>query len=292
MTMQSLAQRLAALPAHRREQILNALGDDAAAQLMSDWAFWARPKQLPPPGDWSVWVLRTGRAWGKTICGSWWVQRRAMEQPRRWIAIVARTPADARDVAVEGPSGILRNAPRDARPHFEPSKRRLTWPNGSWGTIYSDEEPDQLRGFSGDSAWVDEFAKFQNPTETWDNLAFGMREASSDRPRTLITTTPRPITILTRIEAMPTTIVVTGSSWENRDNLDPSWFASVIAPYVGTRLGRQELEAEILSDAPGALWTRALLERAHMPNIGPIEGVRLSDTREGPQVSTVGCWAG
>jgi phage terminase large subunit-like protein len=219
------------------------------------------------------------------------VHRRAMEQPRRWIAIVARTPADARDVAVEGPSGILRNAPRDARPNFEPSKRRLTWPNGSWATIYSDEEPDQLRGFSGDSAWCDEFAKFHNATATWDNLQFGLRESSSDRPRILITTTPKPIIILMRIEAMPATVTVTGSSYENRDNLDPAWFQNIIAPYVGTRLGRQELEAEILSDAPGALWTREMLERAHMNVGGPVEGVRISDTRAEPQVSLVGVWA-
>jgi phage terminase large subunit-like protein len=290
--MHSLAQRLAALPAARREKILNALGDDAISQLMSDFRFWARPKQLPPPGDWSTWVLRTGRAFGKTLAGSWWVQRRAMEHPRRWIAIVARTPADARDVAVEGPSGILRNAPPNEKPRFEPSKRRLTWGNGSWATVYSDEEPDQLRGFSGDTAWLDEFAKFQNPTETWDNLAFGMREASSDKPRTLITTTPRPISILTTIEKMPTTVTVTGSSFENADNLDPAWFSDIISTYVGTRLGRQELMAEILLDTPGALWTREMLDRARL-NCSAVSGVRVvGATAPELPISSVGVWAG
>jgi len=289
--MQSLAQRLAALPAARREKILNALGDDGAAQLMADWNFWARPKQLPPPGDWSVWILRAGRAFGKTLAGSWWVHRRAMEH-RRWVAIVARTPADARDVAVEGPKSILRIAPRDERPRFEPSKRRLTWPNGSWATIYSDEEPDQLRGFSGDSAWCDEFAKFQNATATWDNLQFGLRETSSDRPRILITTTPRPLAILVQIEKMAGTVVVTGSSFENADNLDPAWFSDIVSTYVGTRLGRQELMAEILADVPGALWTRAMLDRARLNCGTAIEAPRVVGSPAELPLSTVGVWAG
>ncbi len=183
-----------------------------------------------------------------------------MTYPRRWIAFIARTPADARDFMIEGPGGILKNTHPNERPEYEPSKRRLTWPNGSWATIYSDQEPDQLRGFSGDTAWLDEFAKFKHARECWDNLQFGMREASDDRPRCLITTTPRPITILKEIEAMPSTVVVRGSSYENRKNLDSTWFDETIAKYEGTRLGRQEINAEILDDVPGALWTITLIE--------------------------------
>jgi phage terminase large subunit-like protein len=216
-----------------------------------------------------------------------------MEHPRRWIALVARAPADARDYMIEGPGGILRNSPPQECPLYEPSKRRLTWPNGSWATIYSDEEPDQCRGFSGDTAWLDEFAKFQNPTETWTNLAFGMRESSNDQPRRLITTTPRPIPILTQIEAMPTTVVVTGSSYENKDNLDPRWFTDVLSVYEGTRIGRQEIMAEILEDVPGALWTRAMLDRARF-NCGAVEAIRKGDAPvpSEQQVSTFGVWAG
>ena len=143
---------------------------------------------------------------------------------------------------------------------YEPSKRRLTWPNGSWATIYSDDEPDQVRGFSGDTAWLDEFAKFKNAKPFWDNLQFGMREASADRPRRLITTTPRPLRVLQEIEALPSTVTVTGTSYENQANLDPSWFSDTIAPYAGTRLGRQEITAEYIDDAPGALWQRAMFE--------------------------------
>ena len=233
-------------------------------ELNWDWLFWARPKQQAPPGDWATWIISAGRGFGKTRAGSGWVHGRAMAAPGRWIAMVARTPADARDYMVEGPGGLLRNTAPGERPLYESSKRRLTWPNGSWATIYSDEEPDQLRGFSGDTAWLDEFAKFKNAKDGWDNLQFGMREASADRPRRLITTTPRPIPILQKIIAMPTTVLVRGSSHENARNLDPTWFKETLASYEGTRVGRQEIYAEILNDVPGALWTRDNLDKALM----------------------------
>lgn len=237
----------------------------AAEMLLYIWrGWWARPKQLAPEGDWATWLLRAGRGFGKTRTGSSWVHERAMAKPGRWIALIAANPADARDYMIEGPGGFLKNTePRD-RPIYEVSKRRLTWPNTSWATVYSDEEPDQCRGFSGDTAWLDEFAKYKNPRETWDNLAFGMREASKDRPRRLITTTPRPITILMEIEKMKSTVTVVGSSLENRGNLAEEWFVE-LQRYKGTRTGRQELEAEYLTDAPGALWTRALIEKHRIP---------------------------
>lgn len=235
--------------------------------MLWDWASYARPKQRPPPDDtpigpWSTWVLRAGRGFGKTRTGAGWVHERAMQYKGRWIALVARTPADARDYMIEGPGGFLRNCHPKEKPLYEPSKRRLTWPNGSWATIYSDEEPDQCRGYSGDTAWLDEFGKYVNPADTWVNLEFGMREASTDRPRKIITTTPRPLMILKEIEKIPSTIVVTGSSYENKGNLDPTWFDTVVKRHEGTRTGRQEIEGEILDDVAGALWTRAILESA------------------------------
>jgi phage terminase large subunit-like protein len=216
-----------------------------------------------------------------------------MEYPRRWIAIVARTPADARDFVVEGPGGLLRNTPPAERPDWEPSKRRLTWSNNSWATIVSDEAPDQLRGYSGDTAWLDEFGKYANPQAVWDNLQFGMREASSDRPRVLITTTPRPISALIAIEKMPGTVVVQGSSWENKSHLDPKWFTDVLSVYAGTRLGRQEIEAEILSDVPGALWTREMLDKCRF-QCGPITEIRKGHAPLPMEhsASVVGVWAG
>jgi hypothetical protein len=177
-----------------------------------------------------------------------------MEVAGRWCALIAQTPADARDIMIEGPAGILRNVPPPEYPLYEPSKRRLTWPNGSWGTVYSAEEPDQLRGYSGDTAWLDEFGKYPNPREVWDNLQFGMREVSSDQPRVCITTTPRPLPILEEIEGKRTTVIVRGSSYENRANLAPTWFSETISPYEGTRLGRQEIHGERLDDVEGRVY--------------------------------------
>lgn len=209
---------------------------------------------------WATWVLRAGRGFGKTRSGGGFVHERAMQFPGRWMALIARNSADARDYMIEGPGGLLKNTAPEERPVFEVSKRRVTWPNGSWATIYTDEDPDQIRGFSGDTAWLDEFAKYKHPEDVWNNLEFGMREASTDQPRKIITTTPRPLKVLKRIEQMADTVVVVGSSHENRSNLDPKWFTTTLERYAGTRIGRQEIDAEILEDVPGALWTRRNLD--------------------------------
>ncbi len=207
----------------------------------------------------------TGRGFGKTRAGGEFVNERAAQHPGRWIAIIGKTPSDVRDYQIEGPAGILRNAPKDFIPTYHPSKRRLIWPNESWATIYSSEEPEQTRGFSGDTAWLDEFAKWNNPLEVWLNLQFGMREASDDKPRVCISTTPRPLPILRKIEASDKTVVVRGSSYENRSNLDPSWFSDILSEHEGTHLARQEIYGEILDEAPGALWTRQLIEDQTKP---------------------------
>jgi len=192
-----------------------------------------------------------------------------MEVAGRWCALVAKTPADARDIMIEGPAGILRNVPSSECPLYEPSKRRVTWPNGSWGTVYSSEEADQLRGFSGDTAWLDEFGKYTNPREVWDNLQFGMREVSSDQPRVCITTTPRPLPILEEIEAKRTTVTVHGSSYENRANLAPTWFSETLSAYEGTRLGRQEIHGERLDDVEGAVYSSFSAKPFPEGNIDP-----------------------
>jgi phage terminase large subunit-like protein len=175
---------------------------------------------------------------------------------------VAETAADARDVMVEGESGILAKHPPDFRPHYEPSKRRVTWPNGAMATLYNAVEPDQLRGPQHDAAWCDELAKWSYAKDTWDMLQFGLR--LGERPRQIITTTPRPIPILKEIMALPGTVVTRGSTIENRGNLAPSFLAQITERYAGTRLGRQELDAEILDDNPNALWKRSMLEAARI----------------------------
>ena len=260
MDLPSRAEQLARWSPEEREQFLAALSDAERGALVHSWRFYARPKQLPPDSDWATWLILAGRGFGKTRAGAGWVHERAMAEPGRWIALVARTPADARDYMIEGPGGLEKNTPEHERPKFYPSKRRVTWPNGSWGTIYSGDEPDQLRGFSGDTAWLDELAKYQYPKDSWAQLQFGMREASKDRPRRLITTTPRPLQFLRDIIDQPTTIMVTGSSYENKSNLDPSWFDETIVAYEGSRFGRQDNQTEGSSDIPGALWTRRVLD--------------------------------
>lgn len=169
--------------------------------------------------------------------------------------MVAKTPADARDYMIDGPGGIMLNVPPRERPKFETTKRRLTWPSGAWATIYSAEEASQLRGFSGDTAWLDEFAKYTNPREVWDNLQFGMREVSDDHPRVCITTTPRPIPILSEIQERPTTVTVVSSSYENRANLSERWLDETLAAYEGTRLGEQEIHAKILEEVEGRVYS-------------------------------------
>ena len=251
----SPAESLASLPDWERQAVLSELTATELQALEWDWRFWARPKQLPPAGNWLVWMLRAGRGFGKTRTGSGWVHERAIQSPGRWMALVGRVPKDIRDYMVEGPGGLLRNTVPQERPTYESSINRLTWPNGSWATIYSSEKPDDLRGFSGDTGWFDELAKFANPRECWDNLQFGMREVSADQPRILITTTPRPIPLLSEIEEKPTTVVVTGSSYENRANLSPVWFSEILSAYEGTALGRQEIHAELLDEVEGRVYS-------------------------------------
>lgn len=260
----SQAESLALLPECEQANILASLTDREAASLEYDWRFWARPNQIIDDGAWTTALVLAGRGFGKT--------RVAVEKVREWacgstplargkygrIAMVAETAADARDVLVEGESGLLAVHPPDFRPQYEPSKRRITWPNGAVATLYNGTEPDQLRGPQHDAAIVDELAKYRYAQEAWDQLQFGLR--LGDHPRQVVTTTPRPIPIIRDMLKQADTIVIRGSTYENRSNLAPSFLAKIVARYEGTRLGRQELLAEILDDVPGALWTRAMID--------------------------------
>jgi len=265
----SLAESLASLPASDRKTLIAELTEAEAAAFEYDWRFWARPKQLAPAisgpgGDWTTWLVLAGRGFGKTRCGAEWVRAQvcgvsplARGQARR-VALVAETAADARDVMVEGESGLLAVHPPGFRPLYQPSKRRLVWPNGARATLYNAIEPDQLRGPQHDLAWADELAKWRHAEATWDQLQFGLRLGA--RPRQCVTTTPRPIKIVKALMQDPDTIVTRGSSRENMANLAPAFIRRIIKRYEGTRLGRQELDAEILEDLPGALWTRDRIE--------------------------------
>ena len=234
-----------------------------------DWEFWARPNQLEPPGDWSVWLALAGRGFGKTRLGAEWVRSQMCGKTPlaagavQHMALVAETAADGRDVMVQGPSGVLTVHPPEFRPRYVKSDRCLYWPNGATALVFSAEEPDQLRGPQHGAAWSDETCKWRYSQETWDMLQFGLREGTN--PRQLVTTTPRPLPILRdllkREGEKYGTYVTRGRTYDNADNLAATFIRKMKDRYEGTRLGRQELHAELLDDVPNALWTRAMLER-------------------------------
>ena len=216
----------------------------------------ARLEQLAPDGDWSTWLYMAGRGSGKTRAGAEWVHEQIAAGCRR-IALVGATAADVRDVMVEGESGILTTARPGARPDYEPSRRRLTWPNGAIATTYSAEEPERLRGPQHDGAWADELGAWKYEA-AWDMLMLGLRLGAD--PRALVTTTPRPTKLVRSLLSDASTVVTRGSTYDNRDNLAPSFFESIITRYEGTRMGRQELMGELVDDVPGALWTLSMLD--------------------------------
>ena len=270
----SLAERLAALPGEQLQAAIGTLTDDEAAALLYDWKFWARPSQLPPPGDWRVWLILAGRGFGKTRSGAETTIDRVRRSVSKRVGLIAPTAADARDVMVEGESGILACSPPDFRPLYEPSKRRLTWPNGAVATLFSAEEPDRLRGPQHDFIWADEPAAWKYP-ETWDMAMFGLRLGTN--PQVVATTTPRPTRLIRDLVADPGTVVTRGTTYENARNLAPAFLTAIVKKYEGTRLGRQELNGEILDDNPGALWSRNVIEalrvREHPPLLRIVVGV-------------------
>ncbi len=266
-TEMSLAERLAALSQPAQQDVLAALVADDWDRLLYDWWFWARTAQLPPPGDWFCWLILAGRGFGKTRSGAEWIRAHAEgitplaapeDAPAR-IALVAETWNDLRDVMVEGESGIMATARPDFRPKFESSKRRLVWPNGIMAHLYPAEDPDQLRGPQHHLAWCDEVAKWRLGAAVWANLLLGLRLGV--QPRVCVTTTPRPIALIKSLIGQKTTVVTRGTTYDNRRNLAAGFFDQVVAHYEGTRLGRQELNAELLDDVPGALWSHGLLEQ-------------------------------
>lgn len=244
-------------PTERAAKLASLSNEDASA-LLTDWPSWARPEQLAPEGAWVVWLILAGRGWGKTRTGAEFVRARVDSGEAKRIALVGRTAADTRDVMLEGESGLLAIFPAHQRPVYEPSKRRVTFHTGAVATLYSADEPNLLRGPQHDTAWCDELAAWNYP-DAWDQLILGLRLGD---PRAVVTTTPRPTTIIRELAKRDTTRVTRGSTFDNKRNLAPAFLREVRAKYEGTRLGRQELFAELLDDTPGALWTRALLDAA------------------------------
>ena len=222
---------------------------------------WAHESQLPPKGDgWRVWLMMAGRGFGKTRAGAEWVNTLAKARPGSRIALIGATIADARTIMVEGVSGLLAVARlHGIRLRWEPTLGRLRWPNGSEAQLFSGDNADGLRGPEHDFAWADELAKWGEAEEAWVNLQMGLRRGP--RPRALVTTTPKPMELLKRIEADRWTVLTRGRTSDNL-SLDDKFVEIMTATYGGTRIGRQELDGELLQDVEGALWTREVIDRA------------------------------
>jgi phage terminase large subunit-like protein len=278
------AKDLRALPDDQVQELLEKLGPDKAEELKYTWPFWARPDQLEPSGKWKIWMPLAGRGWGKTRCGAEWVRHRVMSGDKR-IACIAPTKGDVRRVMVEGESGLLNVCWKNdktykgqhiGRPIWQPTNNTMTWENGAKAEFFSAEDPERLRGPQFFSAWCDELAAWRNVQDVWDMLQFTLRLGRN--PRILVTTTPKPIKLVRRIvdlgkEDPERYIVTTGTSYDNKDNID----LEALSSYEGTRLGRQELYAEILEGAAGALWSMELLDKAQVQQ----EEVPLLDEDKG-----------
>lgn len=264
----SLAQILAEMSEDERKEALSNISSATLATLKYDWDFWARPNQIEPEGDWTTWLILAGRGFGKTRTGAEWVRKNVCgDTPLspgrcRHIALVAETAPDARDVMVLGPAGLLACHPKEFRPHYYPSKRLVEWPNGAQAILFNAVEPDQLRGPQFDLAWCDELAKWRYARETFDQLQFGLR--LGEHPRQIITTTPRPIPVVRRLIADPDTVVTRGRTFDNAANLAAPFLKQIEDRYGGTRLGRQELDGEVLDDIPGALWNREIIDTSRV----------------------------
>lgn len=242
----------------------------AALTARSDWLATARPEQIAPDGDWLTWVILAGRGWGKTRTGAEDAAWAGMANPGWRIAVVAPTSADARDTCIEGDSGLINVLPRDAVQTWNRSLGELILVNGTRYKTFSADEPERLRGPQHHRAWADELAAWRYP-EAWDQLMFGLR--LGDHPQAVVTTTPKPTPLVKALVAAKTSHLTRGSTFDNAANLAPSALAMLREKYEGTRLGRQELEAEILGDLPGALWSLANLDAYRLreaPEMGRI----------------------
>jgi phage terminase large subunit-like protein len=270
------------LPDDEFYAILDELGPQKVEELKYTWEFWAREEQLEPKGNWDYWVLNAGRGFGKTRTGAEWVRHRIKRGDGR-VACVAPTKGDVRRVMVEGESGLLNVCSKYdksyrgvnlGRPEWYPTNNTLVWENGAKVEFFSAEDPERLRGPQFHSAWCDEVAAWRNAQDVWDMLMFCMRLGK--HPRVCVTTTPKPTKLMRTLVKHPKAHVTGGSTYDNADNLAETYLEAVKEAYEGTRLGRQELYAEILDEAQGALWTREMLAKAEVDTVPQLNRIVVS----------------
>ena len=284
--LRSEAEAVSRLPPAELDAWLAALPDDVRANLEWEWPFWARPAQAVPTGRWRTWLVMAGRGFGKTRMGAEWVRQIARDQPDASIALVAATYAEARTVMVEGRSGVLAvHAPGD-RPRFDPSLRRLEWANGATAHLYSAAEPEGLRGPEHTHGWGDEVAKWPDALAAWTSLSMAVRQGA--RPQLMATTTPRAVPLLRALKAEKRVRLTTGATLANRGHLATD-FLRDMADHAGTRVGRQELDGQLLDEIDGAYWTRAMLDQAHERPFGkPVRVVVGVDPATGSTTGRAG----
>lgn len=270
--LKSEAAFVASLKPSTVEAALASMSQKRLRGLLNDWRFWARDEQFAPAGDWRTWVFLGGRGAGKTRAGAEWASAEARYGRAGRLALIGPTFHDVREVMSEGVSG-LRALP-DERPVYEASRRRLSWSNGAQAFCFSAEDPESLRGPQFDAAWCDELCFWAYPDETLATLAHGLR--LGERPRMMLTTTPRPITALKRLLAAPDTAVTRASTWRNEENLSPDFVAALRERWSGTAKQRQEIEGELIEDAEGALWSRKQLEALRSREHGAFDRVVVS----------------
>ncbi len=268
-------------------------------ELETHWRLWARKDQLPPEGDWRVWLIQAGRGFGKTRAGAEWVRSVSERNPDARIALVGASLGDVRAVMVEGDSGILAISPAERMPTFEPSLRRISWPNGAMATLYSAQEAESLRGPQHSHAWCDEVGKWDNASgraiAAWDNLMLGLR--LGEHPQVLATTTPRAVPLLARLLAEDGVVITRGKTEDNAANLPERFISGMRRIYGRSILARQELDGELIQDLPGALWTRSLLEdcredSASSPPVRTVIGVDPPASDHGDACGIVVCALG
>lgn len=268
--MNSEAVSLALLPPQEREQLLSSLTDSDAYRLKYEWGFWARPDQLPPSGEWLVWLVMAGRGFGKTRTGAEYIRSVLTENPGWHAALVGTTLAEVRSTMIEGPAGLQAVFPPEewAQVRWNRTTCELWLPNGSHAQGYTADVADKLRGPAHHVAWADEIAKWKDAPSgilentTWSNMMLGLRQGPY--PRCVATTTPKPFKLIKELLADEATHVTRGSTYDNLTNLSPTFKRQVLRQFEGTRLGRQELHAEVLEDVEGALWTRVMIEQGRV----------------------------
>lgn len=272
------AELFAEWTARERNGFFSSLSPHEQQDFFYRWNFWARPGQRPPAGDWSVWLIMAGRGFGKTRAGAEWVRSIAEGDGSARFALVGANYAETRTVMVEGESGLLSIAPPKLRPVWEPSLKRLTWASGAQAHLYSAAEPEGLRGPQHSHAWCDEIAKWMNNVgqaeAAWDNLKMGLRVGY--RPQLVATTTPRPVALVRALVSGDGAVITRGRTQDNDLHLPVAFLTAMAADYGGTRLGRQELDGELIEELEGALWTRVMIEACRVG----VDAVRVERSRD------------